>query len=172
MNDLLRNDWFVNITGGLIVAVVIGVITSRMLPRWRRYRNRGGHDISGVWDVFDATGPTGTPSGTWTIRQNGDRVKVRIVRHTNRKGDQMWREFEATGTWHADQLCCTFRDLNGRHRTGAIVLRWMGSGPSPILGGKTLYWDRTPEPGEHRGQGPSGVVALPYTLRRRGSDRA
>jgi len=164
---LLHNDWFVNIAGGVIVAVLLGAVTL-LVARWRGYRTAAGHDISGEWDVFDATGPTGTPSGLWTIRQSGSRVKVRIVRHTNRKGDQMRRTFDAAGTWHADQLCCTFRDVNGRHRTGAVVLRWMGSGPAPILSGKTVYWDRTPEPDEHPGQGPSGVVALPYTLRKRG----
>jgi hypothetical protein len=172
VRSLIENQWFIGIASGLAVAGVLGFLTSVVAPGFTKLFLSRSLDLSGTWDVYDSPYATGDPVGTWTIRQWGNLVHANITRHTSRHGNQMRRQFAFRGRVRSDQLCGVFVDRTGRHRSGAIVLRWMGSGNDmAVLSGKTVYWDRTPDRHEHRQHGPSAVVALAYSIRKRRRDR-
>jgi hypothetical protein len=167
VSDLLGSGWFVGIVTGLIVAGIVGVFSATLSPSLRKVFMRRTVDLAGEWDVYDCYPPRGEPSGRWQVKQFGNRVRVNITRHRSRDGSAMKRDFQARGYWNADQLTCLFDDLKGRQRSGAIVLRWVNSEIPTILTGKTVYWDRTPEPGVRTNQTSDGVVAFTYSLKKR-----
>lgn len=166
MTQLLDNTWFVAIAGGLIVSLAWAVI-SYLSHGFVRQVMAKSTDLSGEWDQFDVFPPSGEPVGVWKIRQVGSRIWAHLSRVTDREGSGIQRSFVYRGQWIADQLTATFHDTSGKHRTGAVVLRWVSSKEPCVLAGKTVYWDRTPSRQSVERMDPDGISAFAYSLRKR-----